>query len=40
MLKDYKKQIQDADLVLVGFQMDENCLRERVFIIHERDRSV
>lgn len=71
MLKDYKEQIQDADLVLVGIgrelradrvidfkkaitnehyqnlidKEDEdskwmNCLRERVFIIHERDRSV
>jgi len=63
MLKDYKEQIQDADLVLVGIGrelradrvidfkkaitneyyqnlIDKNCLRERVFIIHERDRSV
>ena len=71
MLKDYKEQIQDADLVLVGIgrelradrvidfkkaitneyyqnlidkeDEDSKWMRtvyERVFIIHERDRSV
>ncbi len=71
MLKDYKEQIQDADLVLVGIgrelradrvidfkkaitnehyqnlidKKDEDSkwmrtVYERVFIIHERDRSV